>query len=145
MIHQLLILITAITMISNPTRSTANVKINDGQEHKVVMQVSNVDPAAQLKVIGQIKNILEALPNTEIEVVCHSEGLPMLVAAQSKVASHVKELSGQGVIFAACENTLRRNKLDKDDLLPEAITVPSGLAEVILKQEAGWSYIKAGL
>src|SRR5690606_18372569 len=115
------------------------------KKHKVVIQVSKVDPAAQLKVIGQINNILNALPNTRIQVVCHSEGLPMLVTAQSKVAPHVKALYEQGVVFAACENNMKRNKLNNKDLLVESITVPSGLSEIILKQETGWPYFKAGL
>jgi intracellular sulfur oxidation DsrE/DsrF family protein len=33
----------------------------------------------------------------------------------------------------------------KEELLKVAGTVPSGVAEVILKQESGWSYLKAGV
>jgi len=40
---------------------------------------------------------------------------------------------------------MKRNNLTKEDLLPESIIVPSGLAEIILKQEAGWTYLKAGI
>ena len=145
MIHHIFILIFGMAIAANSPSVFPNHKQMDEKKHKVVMQVSKVDPAAQLKVIGQINNILKALPDTQIEVVCHSEGLPMLVTAQSKVAAYVRELHVQGVVFAACENTMKRNKLTKEDLLPESITVPSGLAEIILKQEAGWTYIKAGL
>src|SRR5690554_339592 len=142
MIHYLLVLILGMTTVAN---SISSNPYPGEKEHKVVIQVSEVDPGAQLKVIGQINNILEALPNTKIEMVCHSEGLPMLVTTQSKVATHVKALHDKGVIFAACENTMKRNNLTKEDLLPESIIVPSGLAEIILKQEAGWTYIKAGI
>jgi intracellular sulfur oxidation DsrE/DsrF family protein len=142
MITYLFFLVLGMTTVAN---SHSSDPPHDEKKHKVVMQVSKVDPAAQLKVIGQINNILNALPDTQIQVVCHSEGLPMLVTAQSKVAAHVKSLHERGVVFAACENTMKRNKLTKDDLLPESITVPSGLAEIILKQEAGWTYIKAGI
>lgn len=142
MINHLIILILTMAITINPVTDT---NILDEQEHKVVIQVSKVDSAAQLKVVGQVRNILKALPNTRVEVVCHSEGLPMLVTAQSNVFKHVEELIGEGVIFAACENTMKRGKLSKQDLLPGVTTVPSGLAEIILKQEAGWSYIKAGL
>src|SRR5690606_36505354 len=145
MIHHIFILIFGMAIAANSPSVFPNHKQMDEKKHKVVMQVSKVDPAAQLKVIGQINNILKALPDTQIEVVCHSEGLPMLVTAQSKVAAQVKALHEQGVVFAACENTMKRNKLTKEDLLPESITVPSGLAEIILKQEADWAYIKVGL
>jgi intracellular sulfur oxidation DsrE/DsrF family protein len=39
---------------------------------------------------------------------------------------------------------MKRKQLTKDDLLPFAITVDSGVAEVVRKQAAGWSYIKSG-
>ena len=145
MIHHIFILIFGMAIAAHSPSVFPNHKQMDEKKHKVVMQVSKVDPAAQLKVVGQINNILTALPDTQIEVVCHSEGLAMLVTAQSKVAAQVKTLHEQGVVFAACENTMKRNKLTKEDLLPESITVPSGLAEIILKQEEGWAYIKAGL
>jgi intracellular sulfur oxidation DsrE/DsrF family protein len=45
----------------------------------------------------------------------------------------------------ACENTMRKYKIEKADLLIEAKTVPSGVVEVILKQEQGWRYLKAGI
>jgi intracellular sulfur oxidation DsrE/DsrF family protein len=30
-------------------------------------------------------------------------------------------------------------------LIPSVFSVPSGVAEIILKQEEGWSYLRAGL
>ena len=142
MIHYLFVFLLGMTTAANWYPSDPH---HEEKKHKVVIQVSKVDPAAQLKAIGQINNILNALPDTQIQVVCHSEGLPMLVTAQSKVAAQVKALHEQGVVFAACQNTMERNNLTKEDLLPESITVPSGLAEIILKQEADWAYIKVGL
>jgi len=43
-----------------------------------------------------------------------------------------------------CENTLKQRKIDKSEILPEASFVPVGIAELVLKQEEGWAYIKAG-
>lgn len=143
----------AIFMMAVPTKemetnnkgTVAASKVMDEQEHKVILQVSKADSAEQLVVVSQVKNILKSLPGAKIEVVCHSQGLPLLVASQSKAATHVQALIEQGVIFAACENTMERKKIRKEDLLPGVITVPSAMAELILKQEAGWTYVKAGL
>ena len=117
----------------------------DSQDHKVVMQVTQADSVNQLAVVGQIQNLLKALPNVQIEVVCHSQGLPLLISSQSIVKSNISELQKKGVVFAACENTMRKNKVEKSELIPGTITVPSGLGEIILKQEEGWTYIKAGI
>lgn len=39
---------------------------------------------------------------------------------------------------------MSRAKVGKGDLISGVTTVPSALAEIILKQEQGWAYIKAG-
>ena len=153
MSHQLIIMFFAISMMAmftigmetNNINTVAASKLMDEQEHKVILQVTKADSAEQLVVVSQVKNILKSLPKAKIEVVCHSQGLPLLVASQTKVAKHIKELIEQGVIFAACENTMERKKIRKEDLLPGVTTVPSAMAELILKQEAGWTYVKAGL
>ncbi|MDF9797904.1 intracellular sulfur oxidation DsrE/DsrF family protein [Catalinimonas alkaloidigena] len=133
------------TVMSTNAQQTAKEQVVDTKKHQVVMQVTQGDSLFQLSVISQLKNIKKALPKAEIEVVCHSQGLPMLVKNQTKVAKHIEELSQQNVTFAACENTMQRHKIKKSDLLPQATTVPSGLVEIILKQEAGWSYVKGGI
>lgn len=112
--------------------------------HQVVMQVTEGDSLTQLAVIGQVRNIRKQLPDAQIEVVCHANSLDMLLKSGSKVASHIAELTSQNVSFVACENTMARKKATAEDLVPEAETVPSGLVEIILKQEEGWSYIKGG-
>jgi intracellular sulfur oxidation DsrE/DsrF family protein len=38
---------------------------------------------------------------------------------------------------------MRRKGVSKDQLVPFATTTDSGAAEVVRKQEAGWSYIKS--
>ena len=112
--------------------------------HKVVMQVTEGDSLTQLAVIGQVRNIKKQLPDARIEVVCHANSLDILLKRATKVSSHIADLSLQSVTFIACENTMARKKVSVEDLLPEAETVPSGLVEIILKQEEEWSYIKGG-
>ena len=46
--------------------------------------------------------------------------------------------------FAVCANTLRGRKMDLSSLVRGVTLVPAGVAEVVSKQEAGWSYIKGG-
>ena len=60
------------------------------------------------------------------------------------LAERIATLATARVKFVACENTMKRLKIQKDDLLAVAGTVDSGVAEVVRLQEAGWSYIKSG-
>lgn len=138
--------VTFLMLVSFATAAfSQDLKKNEmKQTHKVVMQVTEGDSLTQLAVIGQVRNIKKQLPDAQIEVVCHANSLDMLLKSGSKVASHIAELTTQNVRFAACENTMARKKATKEDLVAGAETVPSGLVEIILKQEEGWSYIKGG-
>ena len=119
-----------------------NEGVLDMKKHKIVMQFSNSDSLSQASVVGQVKNIRTAWPNAEIEVVCHGPGLDLLQTTKSKAADQVAEWSGKGVVFAACNNTMKRKKLTREDLLTSAVVVPSAMIELTLKQEKGWAYVK---
>ncbi len=116
----------------------------DLKKHKIVMQFSDSDSLSQASVVGQVKNIRAAWPNAQVEVVCHGPGLDLLIAAKSKVNNQVAEWSGKGVVFAACNNTMKRRNIKSEDLLRSIIVVPSAIIELTLKQEKGWAYIKGG-
>lgn len=116
----------------------------DMKKHKIVMQFSDSDSLSQASVVGQVKNIRTAWPNAEIEVVCHGPGLDLLVASKSKAATQVNEWSGKGVTFSACNNTMKRRNVKKEDLIPSSHIVPSAMIELTLKQEKGWAYVKGG-
>jgi len=48
------------------------------------------------------------------------------------------------VRFVACQNSMRMQHVELKDLLPKVEPVPSGIIEVVTKQEQGWAYIKGG-
>jgi len=116
----------------------------DLKKHKIVIQFSDSDSLSQASVTGQVKNIRTAWPNAEVELVCHGPGLDLLVTSKSKASKAVADWSAQGVTFAACNNTMRRRNVKKEDLLPSAQVVPSAMIELVLKQEKGWAYVKGG-
>jgi len=119
---------------------------NTEVKHKVVIQLNTADTSAWSSTIGNIKNLQKLWPgNLVVEVVIHGKALDLLVAAKTHLANEVIEMSKSNVQFYACENSMRKHHIDKSELLSISNTVPSGVAEVILKQEEGWSYLKAGV
>jgi intracellular sulfur oxidation DsrE/DsrF family protein len=113
--------------------------------HKVVVQLNSADTAAWGGVIGNIKNLSKIWPDQlQIEVVVHGKALDFLVASKSHLVNDVEQLSKKGIMFSACENTMAKYGITKQMLIPAAFTVPSGVGEVVLKQEQGWSYLRAG-
>ena len=114
------------------------------KKYKLVIQLTNGDTAVHRATVKQIFNALAAAPNTKIEVVCHNNGITFLQTAKTFQGDKIKELKAKGVMFAACENTLRERKIEKAEIVPEAFFVPAGIIEVVDKQSKKWAYLKAG-
>ena len=115
-----------------------------GRQHRIVMQLTSGDTLVHKNLMKQFKNMLEAAPTAQIEVVCHGPGMDLLMSDRSVVAGKVKEFVGKGVTFLACDNTIRERQLDPTKVIPEAGHVKAGIIHIVERQEDGWSYIKAG-
>lgn len=122
------------------------IKAQDRIPHRIVFEVTSADPQAWEAVLNNIENVQRALgiDVTEIRVVAHGKGIGLVMKTNTALAERIAALTTPRVKFAACENTMKRMKIQKDDLLAVAGTVDSGVAEVVRLQEAGWSYIKSG-
>ena len=114
--------------------------------HQVVFELTSDNQEYWQALLNNLENLQKALgkENAEIEVVTHGKGLVLLRNTNTGFKDRIQALAHTGLRFAACENTMRRQKVTREDLLQEAVTVDSGVAEVVRKQEAGWSYIKSG-
>lgn len=115
-----------------------------GENHKIVFQLTDNDVKSHKALTNQLKNLTDGWPHAQIEVVVHSAGIGYLMTDKTAFKSEIETLVKKGVEFKACENTLRSQKIDKAEIIEVAGFVPMGIGEVVLKQEAGWSYIKAG-
>jgi intracellular sulfur oxidation DsrE/DsrF family protein len=112
---------------------------------KVIWDVSDSDTATTAAVFRQVNNALALVPDMEIEVVFHGSAIYGLMKDSTIFTSRIKTVKEKGVVLAACNNSLRRLKIDASKLVGEAIIVPSAVVEMIRKQSEGWSYLKSGL
>jgi intracellular sulfur oxidation DsrE/DsrF family protein len=135
-----LLVLVACLMLGVGSQALAQAKV-----HRVVFAVTSGDEADWEATLGNIRNLMTGMkPDAvEVEVVAYSKGLS-LVKVGSTVAEDVAALQGQGVKFVACMNSMRMQHVELKDLLAGVEPVPSGIVEVVKKQEAGWSYIKGG-
>lgn len=113
--------------------------------HRVVFAVTSADETDWKLMLGNIRNLLVGLPpdSTEVEVVAFGPGLA-LVRKPSSASDEIEALETRHVRFVACENSMRMQHVTAADLVQGVQRVPSGVVELVLKQEQGWSYIKAG-
>lgn len=123
--------------------SFAQIKPKD---HKIVFQFTNANDTLQQKAfVKQLENITAHWPNAKYEVVVYNQGVELVMKNNTKYQARLQSLKAKGVKFVVCENTLKNRKISKD-AFPEILVgfVPAGIAEIVEKQEVGWSYIKGG-
>ena len=133
---------TALLFVLIFTFSSVKAQDNN-KEHKVVIQLNSADTAVWNSTLGNIKNLQKIWPGQlQIEVVIHGKALGFAIKEKTHVESEIKALMSDNLTFRACENTMKKNAVTKDMLLSGIETVPSGVAEIILKQEQGWAYLK---
>ena len=114
------------------------------KKHLIVFHLASSDTLVHKALVKQIANVLDYWKTAKIEVVVHNNGIGFMKQDEAHFTKEIDALKGRGVAFAVCENTLKQRKIDKSQILKSAIFVPVGLAEIVLKEEEGWSYIKAG-
>ena len=123
--------------------SFAQIKPKD---HKIVFQFTNANDTLQQKAfVKQLENITAHWPNAKYEVVVYNQGVDFVMKNNTKYQARLQALKSKGVNFVVCENTLKNRKISKD-AFPEVLVgfVPAGIAEIVEKQEEGWSYIRGG-
>ncbi len=113
------------------------------KKYKVVMQMSDADPARWNLALNNAKNVQDELgaAQVDIEIVAYGPGIGML-KLDSVANSRVAEAAKAGVSIVACENTMRNLKISKDDMHPVASYAVSGVVQLMRRQSEGWAYIR---
>ncbi len=114
---------------------------------RVVYQLSEgIDQA--VRAMGNLRNHLNASPDTRIVVVAFGYGVDFLVEGARDPRGNTFEaaigaLSSAGVEFRVCRNTLTARKIPEEKLPLEAKIVQAGVAEIArLQFEEGYAYLK---
>ena len=113
-------------------------------QHKIIWEMSGGDTAQQRVLFNQVNNVLAEAPNTKIELVFHGFAVYALLKDTGYFKPQVATLNKKGVVFAVCNNSLKKRNIAPASVIPEAIIVPVAILEIVKKQEEGWVYIKAG-
>jgi len=109
---------------------------------RIIVQISTPEQRIWSQALNYVENLQELYgkDNVEIEIVALGWGIGML-KFDSPLATRVAATLKRGVKLEACEVTMGRQKLTKQDMLPDIDYVPAGLGQIIKRQKEGWSYI----
>lgn len=134
-------LLAILTMASALLPGCASVQ--DRPKQHVVLQISDDNVKTWQTAFNVVNNLTSTYGkgNVDIEVVAFGEGIQAL-SFDSKAASRIPGAMAQGAKVIACENSMRRFKLSKQDMAPEIDYVRAGVQRIIERQGQGWVVIR---
>lgn len=112
--------------------------------YRLVVDMVSADTSDHGAILRQIRNLWRELPGAKVQIVMHGKALTMVQKGETMMEDKIAALQKEGVVFSVCRNTMKRLKLTEKDFIPAATFVPAAIAELVKKQQEGWSYIKAG-
>ena len=121
----------------------ATAQTASAAKSKVVLQVSDADPARWGLALNNAKNVQQELGagKVDIEIVAYGPGIGML-KAEAPTANRITEAVQSGIKVVACENTMTTQKLTKADMHAAIGYAPSGVVEIMKRQGEGWAYVR---
>ena len=113
----------------------------------VTIQVSDDSQKTWNQALNVAKNMQSAYgkDKVDIEVVVFGMGAGMgagMLKLESPLGNRIDEALGSGVKVLMCENTMKGQKLTKDDMQPKIGFVPSGAVEIVERQKQGWGTLR---
>ncbi len=113
------------------------------ERYKVVLQVSDADPAKWNLTLNNARNIQQDLgaKNVDVEIMAFGPGLSML-KADSKVADRLAQALDSNVGLMACESTMRNTKVKREDMYGGIGYVDAGVVHIMKRQREGWAYVR---
>jgi hypothetical protein len=110
--------------------------------YRVIFQLNEADDYRINLVLNNITNVLYDLKEAEIELVAYAQGVMLYLPDENPYQARIEDLQEKGVHLAVCKNTMRSLNLKPEDLLEGLRVVPSGVGELVRKQQEGWIYIR---
>lgn len=119
--------------------------------NKVLIHIANDNVIQVSQALDEIESLLKYYrvsgQNARVEVVINGKGLDLVRTDTSVFAERVHKLQREfdNLTFAACQNSIDRLKREQGiivRLLPGVVVIDSGMAELMRRQNQGWTYIQ---
>lgn len=141
----------SVPAVAPETPVVARKEIPDSTQPRVLIHLARDDTAQLRQALDDIEDLLkhyrETRQNARVEVVVNGGGLELVRTDTTVFASRIQRLQREysNLTFAACQNTIDRLASElgtRIQLLPGVITIDSGMAEIMRRQNQGWAYLQ---
>lgn len=118
---------------------------------RIVMHVNTVDDYLQNTLLEETEYVLKTFESNnrkvEVEIVAYGPGLQFLMPDRSLYTDRIISLQKRypNLTFTACERSYKHFKQELGEdikLVKVAKIAPSGIREIIKRQQEGWHYIR---
>jgi hypothetical protein len=129
---------------SAPASLYANPQPSLDHPRKIVMSLSERDPARMNEIIGNVGNIQKfyGADNVRIVLVVYGPGIHAVLKDESPVRARIEGLLAIDVTVEACGATLQSLRKTASDLIDGIAVVPNGLPEIVERQVSGYYYVR---
>jgi intracellular sulfur oxidation DsrE/DsrF family protein len=141
------VLLASVVLVANTLAMSAHAaEEKPFAEKKVVLQISDEDPAKQTLVLNVASNLVKhyGQDKVDVEIVAFGPGLRLLFAENAN-AGRIDGLDSSGVRFAACNNTISKmtQLLGKEpELNSHAVHVDAGVVRILDLVGQGYTLVK---
>lgn len=134
------VMVMSLFLIATPAHTA---EVPKGAKPGLLIQISDDDPAKWNQALNIAHNVQVELGSgkVNVEIVAFGPGIAML-KFESETGSRIEKAAKDGIAFKACQNTMKGQKLTKDDMHPNAGYVKAGAIEIIDRHREGWAYLK---
>ena len=131
--------------------AATRVNAAESKQPRVLIHVAHDNTAELSQALDDIEGLLtyyrDKHQSARVEVVLNGKGLRLVRADTSKFAGRIAQLQKEykNLTFAACQNTIDRLKREQGvivRLLPGVTVIDSGMAEIMRRQNQGWTYLQ---
>jgi uncharacterized protein len=110
---------------------------------RIVFDVSSGDTLVHQAAMRHVSLMAKNYNDSQFEVVVYGNALPMVVTGKSTVGKQIQSLAAnQNVTFRVCELTMKREQVDRSQIIQNVSPVPDAIIEIVTRQGEGWGYIK---
>jgi intracellular sulfur oxidation DsrE/DsrF family protein len=117
--------------------------MQEKQRQHVVIQISDDNVKTWQTAFNVVNNLnsVYGKGNVDIELVAFGDAIHALTF-DSKTASRIPGAVSSGAKVVACENSMRRFKLSRNDMAPDVEYVLAGVGRIIERQREGWTVLR---
>lgn len=146
-----LMIVTGLPNFAHAQKSSTPAHSNWNQGHRVIIQVTQNDPAIMNMALNNAENLVKYYKDkgekVQVEFVAYGAGLNMVRDDTSPVKQRLEAIATgmKNVTFTGCGNTLSTQSKQESkeiSLLTNVRLTPSGIARVVELEEQGWTYVR---